>query len=376
MSEMIETCQTALTEILKCRNARRHAAIWERLFCGQWVEALEVARHADISAKSARGLAWTLLDIYRKFPKSNARGRIKKATSAIEQMNIEMERGRDLRGELAPLARRLGLRSKGSQGAVRAREIERALNGEDQEPETVELQIIDEVGAIKGGAIKGGKACSTGPLQYHARDNRGSVQVLSAADPYDRSDALRARAERVGARYPAPSAEQFSGKRSIGLAKPSERAQWIAWIDRVSRAWAGPLYAQDIARMSGAPVAWCAAMYAEWRAHLAEGLDMDARRGAALALGAEIESIAREALAIVELSPDERAKGAALKLALDALDRRARLIGAYEIDLSPKQSVNNQGGAQALAEIGINARALAEIADVASAAMSEREKIK
>ena len=117
-------------------------------------------------------------------------------------------------------------------------------------------------------------------------------------------------------------------------------------------------------------------MYAEWRAHLAEGLDMDARRGAALALGAEIESIAREALAIVELSPDERAKGAALKLALDALDRRARLIGAYEIDLSPKQSVSSQGGAQALAEIGIDARALAEIADVASAAMSEREKIK
>ena len=58
------------------------------------------------------------------------------------------------------------------------------------------------------------------------------------------------------------------GKKFLGVASAEMRAEWIRWIDDVARRWPAPLSAQDLAKISGAPMNWCVAMLEEWRAHL------------------------------------------------------------------------------------------------------------
>ena len=166
--------------------------------------------------------------------------------------------------------------------------------------------------------------------------------------------------------------EGYKGKHSIGEAPAEERALWVRWIDELSMSWAGPLTATDLHHISGAPSRWCLAMLREWRAHLAQGLTMDQRRSMVLSLTREAEAIAREALALHATAEDERAKGGALKLALDALDRRARIVGADKVELErPAQTTAPTWEAHA-GELGLDDDDLKAVADIASRALSRR----
>jgi hypothetical protein len=157
----------------------------------------------------------------------------------------------------------------------------------------------------------------------------------------------------------------------IGQMDPASRADWIAWLDAVARRWAGPLTAQDIHKMSGAPARWCAYLLAEWRALLGAGISLESRRALASSLGAEAEAISREALALASQTDDDRLKGSALKLALDANARRASLAGLDKISLD--LVVRSSGGSieAQMKELGIDAESLKRIGELASNKMGK-----
>jgi hypothetical protein len=92
----------------------------------------------------------------------------------------------------------------------------------------------------------------------------------------------------------------------------------------------------------------------------------------ALSLGAEAEAIAREALALVQSSGDERIKAGGLKLALDALARRQSLIGADKIALEARIEVNQGSWTEHAAAAGLTGDELRQIGDIASRALSRR----
>ena len=351
----------AITAILKCKSARKHAHIWERLLTGLWVEAIEVSK-TYVGATTARGIAHLLANEYRASPTNNAKHRIKRAIHHVERLNAEFESGLNVTKELKSIIELLGLNSglPKKQGSKRAIEIEQLLE--------------------KG-------SCETSPPapNTHARsttkntedhgleeDPRPLVLVANASEPLARYSALSARAERIANEHPAPVLhEGYRGNESIGRAKPHERAEWIAWIDRVSRSWAGPLYAQDLANMSGAPARWCKAMLLEYRAHLATGLNEDQRRSLTLGLIAEVEGLAREALALASNTDDERAKGGALKLALDSIDRRSKLIGSANLTLEQPAKVETSSWENTANRLGFDESTLKQIADIASQSLSE-----
>ena len=184
---------------------------------------------------------------------------------------------------------------------------------------------------------------------------------------------LSEKSERVARELPAPAPPPRAGSAATyGRASPDDRAEWITWVDAVARRWAGPLYAQDLERISGAPLRWCAAMLRDYRALQAKGLDSDARRSSALALAAEAEAISREAFVIAASSTDERAQGAALKLALDALDRRARILQVNTVELEAPQVSEDLPLSSRLERLGLSESDLKGIADIASKAITKR----
>jgi hypothetical protein len=299
-------------------------------------------------------VAYLLAERYRR--NSNNRKRtIRDALRYTDLMEEEMERGRDLRAELEPLAVEWGI------GPIKRMSYE--------ELEQVKSPCRDG----RAGAVARAREASAAELLPAVIES--APPRLSTADPKARSYALRARADRARSEYPPPEmSEGYTGKRSIGDALPEERAQWIRWIDELSTSWAGPLTATDLHHISGAPSRWCLAMLNEWRAHLAQGLTMDQRRATVLSLAREAEAIAREALALHATAEDERAKGGALKLALDALDRRARIVGADKVELErPAQTAAPSWEAHA-SELGLSDADLRAVADIASRALSRKDE--
>ena len=152
------------------------------------------------------------------------------------------------------------------------------------------------------------------------------------------------------------------------------RASWIAYVDQVARRWPAPLTAQDLNKITGAPMRWTQAILKDWRALLERGITEDQRRSMALALGAEAEAIAREALALVQSSGDERLKAAGLKLALDSLARRQSLIGADKINLEARVEVNSGSWTDHAAAAGLTGDELRQIGDIASRAISRESQ--
>lgn len=132
--------------------------------------------------------------------------------------------------------------------------------------------------------------------------------------------------------------------------------------------------AHDLAKVTGAPVAWTHKLVGEWRALLERGITEDQRRSMALSMGAEAEAIAREALALVQSSGDERIKATGLKLALDSLARRQSLIGADKVALEARIEVSQGNWTDHAAAAGLTGDELRQIGDIASRALSRKEE--
>jgi hypothetical protein len=94
----------------------------------------------------------------------------------------------------------------------------------------------------------------------------------------------------------------------------------------------------------------------------------------ALSMGAEAEAIAREALALVQSSGDERIKATGLKLALDSLARRQSLIGADKVALEARVEVQQGSWTDHAAAAGLTGDELRQIGDIASRALSRKEE--
>ena len=110
----------------------------------------------------------------------------------------------------------------------------------------------------------------------------------------------------------------------------------------------------------------------EYRALLERGITEERRRSMALTMTAEAEAIAREALALVESSGDERIKATGLKLALDALARRQSLIGADKIALEARVEISQGSWTDHAAAAGLTGDELRQIGDIASRAISRK----
>ena len=131
--------------------------------------------------------------------------------------------------------------------------------------------------------------------------------------------------------------------------------------------------AHDVSKITGAPVKWTHQLVGEWRALLERGITEDQRRSMALSMGAEAEAIAREALALVQSSGDERIKAAGLKLALDSLARRQSLIGVDKIALEARVEVTQGAWRDHAAAAGLSGDELRQIGDIASRALSRKD---
>jgi len=195
------------------------------------------------------------------------------------------------------------------------------------------------------------------------------VIIAPASDPYYRHQALVDLAQEIARELPPPTLPDHTiGKAFTGRAPADTRAEWISYIDQVARRWPGPFNAQDLAKITGAPVRWTHQLIGEWKALLERGITEEQRRSMALSLGAEAEAIAREALALVQSSGDERIKAGGLKLALDALARRQSLIGADKIALEARIEVSQGSWTEHAAAAGLTGDELRQIGDIASRA--------
>lgn len=351
-------------EIKKIKGATRaHQAIWQRLLTAQWYEALELARANSLTgAKTARGLSLMMIEIYRA--RRNSAARLTQLSSYIEDMTHEAESGLNIREIFSELADQWGLISEPDQEKYRETRRQKKIKEESEE------------------AIK--RSCATRPPARHAHAREESpappepralerVIIAPASDPYYRHQALVDLAQEIARELPPPTLPDHKiGRQYTGLATGEKRAEWISYIDQVARRWPGPLNAHDLAKITGASVTWTQRCLTEWKALLERGITEEQRRSMALSLGAEAEAIAREALALVQSSGDERIKAGGLKLALDALARRQSLIGADKIALEARIEVNQGSWTEHAAAAGLTGDELRQIGDIASRALSRR----
>lgn len=334
MDDPLQEAKEVLEEIVSLTSAKKHLDLWQRILTAQWLEVVELSRLHNLSASTGRGVAHLLITEYRK-NKKNKRMVMKRVLNFVELMYSEMEGGRDLRRELEPLARELGI-----------------------------------------GKINRLEVLSSSTTHTH-EENQVSVEypiVLSASEPLNRSYALKEQCEKIAEQIPPPELNKFAGAVSIGKAKAEERAEWIAWIDKVAHTWSAPLYASDLVKISGANARWVNAMYNEYKALLAQGLDQENKKSMALGLVAEAESIAREAFALYATSEDDRSKGACLKLALDALDRRLKILHITPKDLEKTEVKAGSSIEEQAEKLGLTEQNLKEIADLASKSMKSEIK--
>lgn len=203
-------------------------------------------------------------------------------------------------------------------------------------------------------------------------------RVVSAADPYREGGAIAPLIERLRAEHPAPMdaleliERRASQRGGSGAPIGTARGVWLAWVDTIARAWPGPLILSDLAKLApDAPAGFLAGLWSERLELIRAGLDDAARRGLAVALIAEAEGVGREALALAQSSDDPRVKGAALKLSLDSIARRAALAGldgarlSVEVATAPTQTAEER-----LRAMGLDLATLARLGDAASAQLS------
>lgn len=349
-------------EVKKIKGATRaHQAIWKRLLTAQWYEALELARANSLTgAKTARGLSLMMIEIYRG--RRNSKARLTQLSRYIEDMSTEAESGLNIRELFAELADQWGLiaepePSRPTMKQKKARRLGDIALARNARPRALSARTREETPA---------------PPEPRALER---VIIAPASDPYMRHQALVDLAQEIARELPPPSLPDHKiGRQFTGIAPADTRAEWISYIDQVARRWPGPLNAHDVAKITGAPVAWTHKLVGEWKALLERGITEEQRRSMALSLGAEAEAIAREALALVQSSGDERLKAAGLKLALDSLARRQSLIGADKISLEARVEVTQGSWTEHAAAAGLTGDELRQIGDIASKAMSRQAR--
>lgn len=371
-------------EVKKVKGATRiHQAIWKRLLTAQWYEALDLARANSLTgAKTARGLSLMMIEIYRA--RRNSKARLTQLSSYIEDMSTEAESGLNIRELFAELADQWGLIAEPDPSRPTMKQ-KKALN---QANKQAEIKAHRQRQAEEKRRGKGSSSCATRTPARHvhtrAREETPAtpepralerVIIAPASDPYYRHQALVDLAQDIARELPPPSLPDHPiGRQYRGVAPPETRASWIQWVDTAARRWPAPLTPPDIQKMTGAPPQWCKAIHDEWRALLERGITEEQRRSMALSLGAEAEAIAREALALVQSSGDERLKAAGLKLALDSLARRQSLIGADKISLEARVEVTQGSWTEHAAAAGLTGDELRQIGDIASKAMSRQAR--
>jgi hypothetical protein len=352
-------------EISKIKGCTRaHRAIWQRLLVGQWYEALEIGRANSLeSAKTARGLTQLLLSAYRA--RKAGAARLKRISDYIEAMTIEAENGLNIRELLSPLAEQWSLEP--------APDKARPTMKQKKVKRLGDYQLARDASSHASRARAREEAPVSPPLPIPApRAER--VIIAPASDPYYRHQALKDLAQEIARELPPPQLPDHPiGRQFTGVAPPDTRAEWISYIDQVARRWPGPLSAEDVSKITGAPKKWTHQMIGEWRALLERGVTEDQRRSMALSMGAEAEAIAREALALVQSSSDERVKATGLKLALDSLARRQSLIGADKVPLEARIEVTQGSWTEHAAAAGLSGEELRQIGDIASRALSRKD---
>ena len=384
MSVNVERSLEIFDELKRCKGATRaHKAIWKRLLVGQWYEALELARSNSLTgSRTAVGLARIMCELYRS--RRSSKARVTLIMSYVEEMVSEAESGLHIREILSPLADQWSLVPNPDQG--------RGTNAQkttvNKARKQAEIKAHRQKQAEGKRKRKGGGTCadrpSRPPTPAHAREARTKdaaplvvekVLIAPASDPYYRHQPLVDLAQGIARELPPPDLPDFPIRQEFtGRAPSTTRAAWIAYVDEVARRWPAPLNAHDLNKITGAPVRWTQQIIKDWRALLERGITEDQRRSMALALSAEAEAIAREALALVQSSGDERLKAAGLKLALDSLARRQSLIGADKISLEARVEVSSGSWTDHAAAAGLTGDELRQIGDIASRAMSRESK--
>jgi hypothetical protein len=201
-------------------------------------------------------------------------------------------------------------------------------------------------------------------------------RVVSLSDPTREAATLAPLIARLRVEYPPPmdTLDAIERRQRGGSGAPmgAARGAWLVWVEEIARAWPGPLTLSDLARLApDAQGSFLASLWAERVELLRAGLDDAARRGLAGALLAEAEGVGREALALAQSSDDPRVKGAALKLSLDSIARRAALAGldgarlSVEVSAAPTQTAEER-----LRAMGLDLAALARLGDAASQQLS------
>jgi hypothetical protein len=297
----------------------------------------------------------------------------------VEEMVSEAESGLDIKAVLSPLADQWSLDPDPDQGrGTRAQKKEREQREKEQERERKQREKEQEREREQRDKRSCADRTSRPPTYTRERSAENTAPVVvekvliaPASDPYYRHQPLVDLAQGIARELPPPDLPDFPIRQEFtGRAPSTTRAAWIAYVDEVARRWPAPLNAHDLNKITGAPVRWTQQIIKDWRALLERGITEDQRRSMALALSAEAEAIAREALALVQSSGDERLKAAGLKLALDSLARRQSLIGADKINLEARVEVSTGSWTDHAAAAGLTGDELRQIGDIASRAIS------
>lgn len=367
---VIEKVKHGFEEVKSCRASKHHHEIWKHILTGRWFEALSMTQE-DFGLQTVRGLTWLLINHYESFRSRNP----KRATAYLKELFSELETyaedGIVLRLELEEVALEWGLDSEEEtmKKNLYRKSVGRAMrNHEDfitvKEGSAVKRIPVDET-PEGDGEERRGEGELIRPPSPSPRPARAYVVYPEQYKPY----ALNKREQRLRDEIPAPAVPVDP---KTWMTSGDLRANWIKWIDSIARRYPAPLSPKELQRISGAPIRFCNSMFKEWRAMLRNGVGDDDRRALAIALSAEAEAIAREAMLLATNTEDDRVQMAGLKLALDAIGKRTDLLGLDKIDLAPPVELKGLTWQEQAKEAGLTDEDLKAIGDIASKALSRK----
>ena len=363
---VIEKIKRGFEEVKSCRASNMHHDIWKHILTGRWFEALHMTQE-DFGLQTVRGLTWLSINHYESFRSRNPKRATKYLKELFSELETYAEDGIVLRLELEQVALEWGLDSEEEtmKKNLYRKSVGRSMrNHEDfitvKEGGAVKRISVDELeheNSDKSSPIRGAKTSPRPPRAY-----------VVYPDQY-KPHALNKREQRLRDEIPAPAVPVDP---KTWMTSGDLRASWIKWIDAIARRYPAPLSPKELQRISGAPVRFCNSMFKEWRAMLQNGIGEDDRRALAIALSAETEAIAREAMLLATNTEDDRVQMAGLKLALDAIGRRTDLLGLDKIDLAPPVQMKGLTWQEQAIEAGLTEEDLKAIGDIASKALSRK----
>lgn len=367
---VIEKVKQGFEEVKSCRASKQHHEIWKHILTGRWFEALNMTQE-DFGLQTVRGLTWLLINHYESFRSRNP----KRATAYLKELFSELETyaedGIVLRLELEEVALEWGLGSEEEtmKKNLYRKSVGRAMrNHEDfitvKEGSAVKRIPVDEI-QQGDGEERREEGELIRPPSPSPRPARAYVVYPEQYKPH----ALNKREQRLRDEIPAPAVPVDP---KTWMTSGDLRANWIKWIDAIARRYPAPLSPKELQRISGAPIRFCNSMFKEWRAMLRNGVGDDDRRALAIALSAEAEAIAREAMLLATNTEDDRVQMAGLKLALDAIGKRTDLLGLDKIDLAPPVELKGLTWQEQAREAGLTDEDLKAIGDIASKALSRK----